>query len=171
MPTPMTAAARSTSTAGPMTRSLFRSVLGALALSSACLLAHGADTTARDRIVGVWLTEGGHGKIEIFRCGSKHCGRTIWIGPVKDQPHPEGKLDVNNPNASKRDRKIIGTTILWGLTYDVEDDVYEEGSIYDPERGKTFSCKAWLKGDDTLLLRGYIGLSLLGQNTTWTRVR
>jgi len=45
---------------------------------------------------------------------------------------------------------------------------YEDGKIYDPPSGKTYTCKAWLE-NDKLHLRGYLGFSLLGKTVVWHR--
>ena len=42
------------------------------------------------------------------------------------------------------------------------------GRIYDPNKGKTYSCKAKLKGNE-LHIRGFIGVSVFGRTTVWIR--
>ncbi|MBW2525836.1 MAG: DUF2147 domain-containing protein [Deltaproteobacteria bacterium] len=138
----------------------------------ACVTVARATDSPADAIVGVWLTEQGEGKIRIFRCGERYCGKTVWIRPTAEWPDPATKTDTLNPSPDKRSRKLIGATMMWGLTYDAEDGVYEDGSIYDSTRGKVYPCKAWVvEGGRKLKLRGFIGISLLGQNTYWSRVK
>ena len=49
-------------------------------------------------------------------------------------------------------------------------DEYGGGDILDPDNGKVYSCKAKLaEGGKKLVLRGYIGISLLGRSQTWIR--
>ncbi len=122
-------------------------------------------------IVGTWLSEDKTGKIQIFKCGAKYCGKVVWIKPSKEHPDPQQILDVHNPAPERRADKIIGKTILWGLTYDRDERVWEDGSIYDNRKGKVYSCEVSLRGGGKeLLLRGFVGISLLGKTTTWTRV-
>jgi len=45
------------------------------------------------------------------------------------------------------------------------------GRIYNPESGKTYKCTLTLLDDNTLKLRGYKGISLLGGTEVWTRRR
>lgn len=40
----------------------------------------------------------------------------------------------------------------------------------DPNSGKTYSCKLKLVDADTLKVRGYIGISLIGRTETWKRL-
>ncbi len=119
-----------------------------------------------DAILGHWLTEEGKAVVEVYRCDDQFCGKIVWLKEPKNEDGTE-KLDTENPDPGKRDRKIIGLNIVWGFRYD-GDNKWVGGKIYDPDNGKTYSCKMNLKGD-TLKVRGYIGFSLIGRTTVWTR--
>ena len=49
--------------------------------------------------------------------------------------------------------------------------MWSGGRIYNPEDGKTYKCKLTLKDDNTLTVRGYVGLTIFGKTQYWTRVR
>ncbi len=61
----------------------------------------------------------------------------------------------------------MGLQLLKGFKKD-GDTEYEDGTIYDPKNGKTYSCKINRKGE-TLEVRGYVGISLIGRTTIWTK--
>ena len=48
---------------------------------------------------------------------------------------------------------------------------WTEGEIYDARSGKTYSLEVYMKNSNELELRGYIGLTLFGKSTNWTRVK
>lgn len=121
-----------------------------------------------DDILGIWLTEGGKSKVEVFKKEGKYYAKIIWL---KTPNYEDGtpKVDKHNPDESLNTRKVLGIEILQGLEWD--DDEFEDGEIYDPESGKTYSCEAEFDGMDTLNVRGFIGFSLIGRTTVWTRVK
>ncbi len=106
--------------------------------------------------------------VEIYQCGSKLCGKIVWLKePNKDNGTP--KTDENNPDKAKHNNPIIGLNILTGFVAD-GDNEWEDGEVYDPENGKTYSCEMTLNGS-TLEVRGYIGVSLFGRTEKWTRAQ
>lgn len=50
-----------------------------------------------------------------------------------------------------------------------KDGSWEEGAIYDAKNGKTYSCIIKQKDSNTLEVRGYMGISLIGRTVEWTR--
>ncbi len=124
-----------------------------------------------DAILGTWLTEKKDSKVKVYKKDNKYYGKIIWL---KDDLNDDGstpKRDVNNPNADLRSRKLNGMNIMTGLEWDADDKEWNEGEIYDPRGGSTYSMFARLEDENTLYLKGYIGISLIGRSTTWTRVK
>jgi uncharacterized protein (DUF2147 family) len=120
-----------------------------------------------DDIIGTWLTGGKEpAKVQVYKSGEKFCGKIIWL----KNPTENGKqrMDGNNPDKAKQSNPIIGLVMLTGFKFD-GDDEWKGGDIYDPESGKTYSCYMWLKDKNTLKVRGYIGISLVGRTEIWTR--
>ena len=113
-------------------------------------------------VAGVWETASG-GYVQLYEDNGE------WKGTIVGSKSGEARYDKNNPDESKRDRRLLGITILEGLEY-VGDGEFENGEIYDPNNGKTYKAKATQTGPDTLDARGYIGISLIGKTQTWHRV-
>lgn len=116
-----------------------------------------------DAILGTYMTEGGKAKIVVSKQGTRYIGTLVWTrrGDV---------LDSKNPDKAEAQKKLVGKVILHDLQHD-EDADYKGGKIYDPESGKTYSCKATRQVDGNLKVRGFIGASLFGRTTLWTRQR
>lgn len=69
-----------------------------------------------------------------------------------------------------KNKSLVGAKIVTGLKK-VSDGQYANGSIIDPESGKTYKFKANLSKDGKVLSgRGFIGVSALGRDQTWYRV-
>ena len=120
-----------------------------------------------DDIVGIWLTPGKEpAKIQIYKSGEKYFGKIIWLKFPGENGKP--RIDSNNPDKTKRNNQIIGLMILNEFQFD-GDNEWEDGKIYDPESGKTYSCYLSLKDKNTLKVRGYIGFSLFGRTEIWTK--
>ena len=121
-----------------------------------------------EAVLGQWQTEEQKATVEIYQCDNAYCGKIVAL---KEPNNPDGspKLDLNNPNKSLRSRPVVGTNILTGLQYEGNNE-WEDGQIYDPESGKTYSCLMRLKDPNTLEVRGFVGISLVGRSQTWTRV-
>ena len=119
-----------------------------------------------DDILGFWLAESGSGVIEIYKKGDEYLGKLVWIKDIHEGKVKE-KLDENNPDKDKRSRSLIGLVNLKGFEF--KDNEWSGGEIYDPKKGKTYSAFMKLDGKDTLKLRGYVGVSLFGRTTEWSR--
>lgn len=122
---------------------------------------------AQDQLLGTWLTGNQKAKIQIFKKDKKYYGKIVWLKNPKDEKGQD-KLDDHNPDPAKRKNPIIGIMLLKSFEYD--DGEWEDGTIYDPENGKTYSCVLSMPNSKTLNVRGYIGISLLGRTDVWTKV-
>lgn len=113
-------------------------------------------------ILGEWWTENKDGRIRFVKQDDG-----TYRGWVSWGAHP--RKDQFNKDLKSRARSIVGSLLIWGLAYN--DEKYHDGYIYNPEDGDTYRVKAWLTSPNSLKLRGYLGISLLGQTQTWTRYR
>jgi uncharacterized protein (DUF2147 family) len=127
-----------------------------------------------DDILGVWNNEEKDGKIELFKCNGKYCGKIVW---AKEPNYPAGstegtpgtpRLDHHNPDAAKRSTPILGLQIVNDFIF-AGEDVWKGGTVYDPKSGNTYRGKMTLVSPNELDLRGFVGIPLFGRTTTWTR--
>lgn len=68
----------------------------------------------------------------------------------------------------QKDQPIVGLVIIRDMEKSGEE--WQNGHILDPENGKEYKCKLSLQDENTLNIRGYIGLPLIGRTQTWYRV-
>ncbi len=132
-----------------------------------------------DDVLGLWATapgtENGQAHVEVVRNGEVYSGHIVWLEKPTYPPDDPGgmagqaRVDRNNPDAALRSQPIIGLEIFDGMVWDGKSE-WRKGRIYDPDNGKTYKCYMRLDPDGTLKLRGYIGFSLLGRTSVWTRV-
>ena len=124
-----------------------------------------------DDILGVWLNEDKDAHVEIYKEGDIYFGKIIWL----DEPNEENgepKLDDENEDESLKSRPVMGLLLLRDFVFD--EDEWGDGRVYDPENGKDYKCYMEFPDEDdkdNLKVRGYIGFSLLGRTTYWTRVK
>ena len=127
-------------------------------------------------IVGDWLVESRDAVIHIERVGDEYRGSILWqlhdkYGP-EDGPALNGKIvtDRNNPDPALRAQALTGLRLLKGLRYDASSNKWVNGRVYNADNGRTYNCVVRLLNPNRLQLRGFIGISLFGGNTVWSRV-
>jgi uncharacterized protein (DUF2147 family) len=144
-----------------MIKSILTLVIATL-FGAITLFAQSSKSTKGDAILGVWTNPAKDAKFEIYKKDNKYFGKIIWGtgGDTKDSKNPDPKL---------RSRDLVGLTILKNFVFS-SNNTWEDGSIYDPKDGKTYSCKLTLTSANKLDVRGYLGISLFGRTETWTKI-
>jgi len=129
-----------------------------------------AQTIHADDIVGKWLNEEKTAQVEIFKVKSQYYGKIVWLETPNDSITGLPRTDKENPDPALKSKPLLGLVNLKGFVFD-GDDEWEDGTIYDPKNGKTYSCRMEFETPKNLKIRGYIGISLLGRTTYWTPVK
>jgi uncharacterized protein (DUF2147 family) len=131
------------------------------------LLALGRVVSAQG-INGTWKSvddETGEAKshIEIYDSGSGTYGK---IAKVLRANAPE---NCEKCPGERKNKPLLGMVVLVNMQR--KDGMLQGGDILDPEKGKWYKCKMWLKEGDpnTLVVRGYLGPFYRTQY--WSRVR
>ena len=124
---------------------------------------------AQNTPVGLWKTIDDDGKTEKSLVRITDGGGTL-IGRIEkifDAAKQDSKCDKCTDE--RKDKPVLGMTILRDLKLDDDKEAWSGGEILDPNNGKTY--KARLKpidGGKQLQMRGYIGPFFRTQ--VWQRV-
>ena len=164
MPSPFTTPFRR-----PRATAALASALSAVAVAAALLGGVDALAFEPNSPVGVWRSlDDRTGKeralIRIDEEGGKYVGRI----QTTDSPADADKRCT----ACKDDRKgapILGLAIIRNV--ERVGATFEHGDILDPRNGTVYGCQLRLEQDGkVLVVRGYLGVSLLGGTRRWYRV-
>ena len=120
-----------------------------------------------DAVLGVWKSGEGTGMVQIYKKADKYFGKVVWL-KVPNEPDGKPRTDVNNPDEKLRTRPLKGLENLREFNFKGEN-LWEEGRIYDPKTGNDYACVMKMVDENTLEVRGYIGVSLFGRTDVWKR--
>lgn len=134
------------------------------------LVGPAATTWVANDISGKWLNKDKDAHIKIYASSGKYYGQIVWLKVPNDPETGKPKLDKHNPDKSLRNKPVMNLLILKGLEFDADDQEWTDGEVYDPKSGNDYSLTCTLKDKNTMELRGYMGISLLGRTDIWTRV-
>ena len=126
-------------------------------------------------IIGTWKTIDDEGPnkgkasshIEIFEKNGVYFGKiTKLLLKPQDTLCDKCKDDL-------KDKPVVGLINVQNMkkTGNVDEEFgaeYADGTIMDPENGKTYKCKMWVK-DDVLTVRGYVAFVYRTQK--WHRLK
>jgi hypothetical protein len=82
----------------------------------------------------------------MFESEGKLSARIVELSVPKTAEGKE-KTDIYNPDPKKRGCPIIGLVFISGFIKK-SDTRWENGTVYDPKSGKTYSCFMELEGPD-----------------------
>lgn len=116
-----------------------------------------------DNIIGTYMTPENKAMVEIIKRDNKYFGKLAWI-------ETEGKLDSNNPVASEKTKPLKGMEFLKNFTFDGKN-TWGNGTVYNAQNGKTYNCKITCDEKGNLNVRGYLGVSLIGQTSMWVKIK
>jgi uncharacterized protein (DUF2147 family) len=144
-----------------------------IAFITACfIMSYSGNVLAQNKkdIVGVWQTRGDNGEeaesdIKIWNDNGEYKAKIIKVYDKESQNNRCTECDKDDP---RYNQKIEGMTILYKMKK-TGDNEWTKGKILDPENGSIYDCKMWLEGGK-LVIRGYIGFSLLGRSQKWVRL-
>lgn len=128
-----------------------------------------AETARGDVLLGEWWTEKNEGRVRFTKDvdGTLRGTTTCCVPEKPDRDNPA--TDIHNPDPKLRGRSTVGIVIIWKLAY--EHGEYSGGYVYNPRDGKTYRIAAEMIDENTVKIRGYMLIPLLGQSQIWKRGR
>jgi uncharacterized protein (DUF2147 family) len=139
------------------------------------VLVFSSSVIAQNKVVGIWKTIADEGRdkgkaksyVEIFERNGVFFGKV-----VKLLLEPQGTL-CTKCEGNLKNKPVVGLEIIKNMkkTGNTDTEMGEEyagGTVMDPDNGKSYKCKIWVKGD-ILTLRGYIGF--LYRTQKWYRTQ
>jgi uncharacterized protein (DUF2147 family) len=137
-------------------------IAGALALA-------GLSAAAQNTPVGLWKTIDDDGKTEKSLVRITDGGGTLSgkVEKIFDAAKQDSKCDKCTDD--RKDKPVLGMTILSNLKLDDDKEAWSGGEILDPNNGKTYKARLKpIEGGRQLQMRGYIGPFFRTQ--VWQRV-
>jgi uncharacterized protein (DUF2147 family) len=126
---------------------------------------------AEPTAVGLWEKRGESGTPEAwFRtsdCNGRYRGKIVKIFPKPGQDPAQWRC--SECEGDQRNAPVVGITFIKGM--ERHGLTYENGTILDPRDGSTYNATMQLSPDgQRLIVRGYLGIPLLGQSEVWLRL-
>ena len=141
-----------------------------LAFTSIGILSSFSEANNSEAIVGYWRTGDSKAIVEIYKQADKYSGKIVWLAEPNDPETNKPKVDKKNEDDKLKTRPILGIVNLRDFKF-IKNNLWEDGKIYDPKSGEDYSCTIKMTDDNTIEVRGYVGISLFGRTDTWKRQR
>lgn len=126
------------------------------------------DAAHSQTVIGTWKTKDddtGEEKshVELYEADGKMYGKIVKL--LKER---SDRLCDKCPG-DRYNQPVLNMIILVNMVQ--KDGLWQSGDILDPEKGKWYKCKVWLKEGDanTLVVRGYLGPFYRTQY--WSRIQ
>jgi uncharacterized protein (DUF2147 family) len=130
----------------------------------------GLQSFAQNEILGLWYNDIKSSKIEIYKENDMYYGRIVWLEDPTNSNGSTPRVDEFNEDPELEKRPLMNLVILKNLRWNTEDKEWQQGTIYDPNNGKTYECYCLMQEDGSLYFKGYVlGITWLGRSTVWTR--
>lgn len=133
------------------------------------LIPLGLSAQEGDRVMGVWLTHDDDCKIRIDKdSADRYNGTIVWFIDHEEK----GQItDIKNPNKELRNKPLMGLKLLRNFRFNASANRWDDGTIYDPTSGKSYKSHLKVSEDSSkLMVRGYVGVSLIGREVVWSRI-
>ncbi len=151
---------------------MIRAALPAAAfLAIAAALPCAAADTPSDKAAGTaaypteyWTNDKDGWSVKTAACGTALCAYLVDFRAKPNEPPGYQPVDRLNPDKNRRQDKLCGRQMMGGFQPSSDKAAtWDGGWIYDPDSGTTYSGKITIVDRNTVRLRGFVGISLLGR--------
>jgi uncharacterized protein (DUF2147 family) len=121
-----------------------------------------------DAILGKWMNVNKDLEVEVYKYNGQYHAKVIWFGCINGSKMSDF-YDDKNPNPTLRTRPWLGLEVLNALNYNGGTE-WNNGKIYDPNSGYTFSSVCRLENSNKLKVRGYWLYEWIGKSLTFNKM-
>jgi uncharacterized protein (DUF2147 family) len=145
--------------------------IGVIAVALWSVLTSVAPREEEPTAAGLWEKVDDSGRPEawfrISECGEVYEGRIVKIFPKPGEDPSQWRC--TKCEGDQKNSPVLGITFIKGMQR--RGLTYENGTILDPRDGSVYDARMELSPDGSrLTVRGYLGISLLGQSQIWRRL-
>jgi uncharacterized protein (DUF2147 family) len=142
-----------------------------VALWGAAALTSATPREQEPTAAGLWEKVDASGRPEawfrISECGGAYEGQIVKIFPKPGEDPSQWRCTTCE--GDQKNAPVLGITFIKGMQRN--GLTYENGTILDPRDGSIYDARMELSPDgNRLTVRGYLGISLLGQSQVWRRL-
>ena len=112
-------------------------------------------------IARTWQAEGSKFQVKFFQENKILKGKIVTIAPGS------ATKDVKNTDSKLRSRNLIGVVMFDGFTYNPSQKIWNGGTVYIPDMGRTMKPKLWLEGDRVKM---QVSMGFMNKTVTLTAV-
>ncbi|MDB5394098.1 MAG: hypothetical protein JWM91_1604 [Rhodospirillales bacterium] len=138
-------------------------LLTASLIGLACL-ASAAAAPDESRPTEFWKNDEQGWVVEAKPCDSGLCAYLVDYRVTHQHEPGYVARDEHNPDSARRAEPLCGLRLMGGFKPTRRSsNVWDGGWVYDPDNGRTYSGTISIIDENTVKLRGYVGISLFGR--------
>jgi len=123
-----------------------------------------------DLVCGKWMYSEKNLIIQVYREHETFKAKIVWFLNNDANKTMDEWVDIHNPDAALRNRKILGMSVLSDIEYVPKSNSWENGKVYDAKNGHYWDASAYINKEGELKVTGYWHFKFIGRTMTFTRL-